>query len=246
MRIVGLTGGIATGKSTACQILREHLPEVPIIDADVLSRNAVRPGNLPHALLRWLLPNDCFDLESGELQRAVLASLIFARTPRAKKLKRLVELCIHPWVILRMYTELLCHWLGGANVVVVDVPLLFEGRFDRLLFTTTTVLIDTPDPELQLSRLMERSPQLSRTEAANRIASQLPMARKRELAKWIVLNDGDRSDLSKALLDLWLRRTEFRGCWFWDQLVLRWIPILGLSAAALKWAWSWLQGPRWG
>lgn len=199
MQIIGLTGGIGTGKSTVCRILKEIDPEIIIIDADVLSHEAVRPGNLPHFLLKWfILPKECFDLTSGELIRSRLAGMIFAPTSKARALKKLVEHCIHPWVIYKMILGILWYWLSGRVRIILDVPLLFEAKLQWMC--TKTVLIDLSDSEVQIKRILKRNPEMSETEAKNRIAAQFPMEKKRKLADCIINNDGNIANLKKQLV----------------------------------------------
>lgn len=198
MLVIGLTGSIASGKSTACKILSEIDPQIPVVDADKLSFEATQRGNLPYLLLKYLvLPADCFDSESGELLRARLAALIFAPTFKAHHLKKIVERCIHPWVIFRMLLAILFYWLSAYPRVVLDIPLLFEVNLTWIC--STTVLIDVESEDIQLSRLMKRNPQMTMTEAKNRISAQFSLARKRKLAKVIVTNSGNFNEFEKKI-----------------------------------------------
>lgn len=198
MQIIGLTGGMATGKSTTCALLRKIRPGLPIVDADALSHEATRKGSLPYWLLRHVvLPRDCFDEASGELLRTRLGALMFAPTGRGRALKRAVERCIHPWVIWRMCVAIVWCWLQGHAQIVLDIPLLFECRLTWMC--TTTLLIDTQSHALRMERLLARNPELSPRDAENRIAAQMPMERKRRLAQWIIDNDKDVAHLEGEL-----------------------------------------------
>lgn len=233
MRVVGLTGGIASGKSTACRYIKELFPEIPIIDADCLSRQAVQRGHLPYWLLRWVLPCECFD-RHGELIRSVLASLIFSQSVQGRQLKRLVERCIHPWVVWRIYAAMFWYWLVGCGRVVVDVPLLFEGRFDRILMMSTTILIDPVTEEVQLERLRTRNPGMTESEARNRIAAQMPLAQKRLLARWIVPNDfSGQGTFKDRLRQLWETQDELKASFCRDQVLQRLLPLALLGAVAI-------------
>lgn len=198
MQIIGLTGGIGSGKSTACRILKEIDTQIIIFDADFLSHEAVKPGNLPYFLLeRFILPPDCFDPTSGELIRSRLAEMIFSPTPKSRALKVLVERCIHPWVIYKMIIGIIWNWLKGKRRIVLDIPLLFEAKLQWMC--TRTILIDVSNSEAQLARIMKRTPLMSESDAKNRMASQFPMEKKRTMADCIIRNDGDYNDLKKQL-----------------------------------------------
>lgn len=198
MQIIGLTGGIGTGKSTTCKLLKEIEPEIVIIDADVLSHEATKPGKVPFLLLKYLvLPRDCFEPETGELIRSRLAELIFAPNKKARALKKIVERCIHPWIIWRMCLAIIWYWLSGEGRIVLDIPLLFEAKLQWMC--TRTVLIDTSDPRIQLERILKRNPKMTEDEAKNRIASQFSMEKKRKLADRVIKNDKGLEELRKAL-----------------------------------------------
>lgn len=198
MQIIGLTGGIGTGKSTACKILKEIDPEIIIIDADALSHEATKPGSLPFILLKYfILPKDCFNSETGELIRSRLAELIFSPNEKSRALKKIVERCIHPWIIWKMCIGIIWYWLRGEGRIVLDIPLLFEARLQWMC--TRTVLIDTTDPQMQLERILLRNPQMSEEDAKNRIASQFQMEKKRKLADRVIKNDGSLKRLKGAL-----------------------------------------------
>lgn len=198
MQIIGLTGGIGTGKSTACKLLKEIESEIVIIDADLLSHEATKPGKLPFLLLKYLvLPKDCFEPGTGELIRSRLAELIFAPDKKARALKKIVERCIHPWIIWRMCLAIIWYWLRGEGRIVLDIPLLFEAKLQWLC--TRTVLIDTSNPQVQMERVLKRNPKMSEEEAKNRMAAQFPMEKKRKLADRVIKNDKGLEELRKAL-----------------------------------------------
>lgn len=188
MQIIGLTGGIGTGKSSACRLLKEIDPGLVILDADVLSHEAVQVNKFPYLLLRYLvLPEDCFDNTTGELKRSRVAELIFESSDEAKKLKRMVELCIHPWINWIMMIRIIWYWFCGKGRIILDIPLLFEANLKWIC--TKTVLIDTSNPEIQLERILSRCPQMTAEEARKRISSQFSMEIKRKLAECVIKND---------------------------------------------------------
>lgn len=199
MLVIGLTGGIGTGKSTSCRILRDFDPDLVIIDADLLSHEATKAWNLPYILLRYfILPKDCFEVETGALIRSKLADLIFAPNPKSRALKKIVERLIHPWVIYRMLVGMIFCWLSGEPRVVLDIPLLFEAKLQWLC--SKVVLIDTISEEIQISRIMKRNLGMTEDQVRNRINSQMPLAKKRALADSIIHNDVDLNELKLCLM----------------------------------------------
>lgn len=176
--LVGLTGGIASGKSTVSRQLAEL--GCHVIDADVLAREVVRPGEPV-----WQEIVDAFGREvlqpDGTLDRARLGAIVFGDAERRRRL----EAITHPAIQARrqaVLAELAARGFDG--LVVQDAALLVEGggaaHVDRLVVVYAT-------PEAQLERLMRRDG-LDRAEAERRIASQMPLAEKVKLAHYVIDN----------------------------------------------------------
>lgn len=190
--LVGLTGNIASGKSTVARLFSER--GATIIDADVLSRRAVEPGTpaFDRIVERW--GNDVVAAD-GLLDRAALRHLVF---PDHDELEELNQI-IHPEVN-RLRDRLVADAVGrGEKIVVCDVPLLFEKKmadeFNRI------VLVDAPRP-LRLERLThERS--LDETEALDMIAAQMPAELKRARADFVIDNTGTMTDLEAKVAHVW-------------------------------------------
>ena len=192
MLLVGLTGNIASGKSTVAQLLSEH--GATIIDADVLARRAVEKGSAVYDAIvrRWgtsILAPD------GHLDRAALRRVVF-RDP--KELEALNEL-VHPEVERLRNARIDEAKKRGDRVVVCDIPLLFEkkmvDRFDRI------ILVDAPRP-LRLERLVEERG-IRETEAMDMIAAQMPAELKRARADFVIDNGGTLSELERKVDDVW-------------------------------------------
>jgi dephospho-CoA kinase len=192
MLLVGLTGNIASGKSTVAQLLSEH--GATIIDADVLARRAVEKGSAVYDAIvkRWgtsILAPD------GHLDRAALRRVVF-REP--KELEALNEL-VHPEVERLRNLRIDEAKKRGDRIVVCDIPLLFEkkmvDRFDRI------ILVDAPRP-LRLERLVEERG-LRETEAMDMIAAQMPAELKRARADFVIDNSGTLSELERKVDDVW-------------------------------------------
>ena len=177
MRLVGLTGGIATGKSTFAAALRGL--GVPVIDADALARAAVAPGAPAlEAVVREFGPG--VRGPDGGLDRKALGALVFA-DPDAR---RRLEAITHPAIREAMERELARLAAAGHELAFYDVPLLYEVGLDRAM---ALVVVVTAPPEVQLRRLAARDG-LSRAEAEARLAAQLPVAEKAARADVVVEN----------------------------------------------------------
>ena len=192
MRVVGLTGNIASGKSTVARLFAER--GAPIVDADVLAREAVAPGTaaLARIVARWgsgVLAAD------GTLDRAALRQRVFGAPAELDALNAIV----HPEVGRLRDLALAHHRAAGAPLVVCDIPLLFEaGLADTV---DTIVLVDAPR-DLRLDRLV-RGRGLGPAEASEMIAAQLPAERKRERARFIIDNAGSRDALAARVDEVW-------------------------------------------
>ncbi len=192
MLLVGLTGNIASGKSTVAILLAAR--GATIIDADVLARRVVEEGTPAYREIveRWgrdVLSPDGF-LDRGALRRRV-----FRDQDELEELNRIV----HPEVA-KLRDQLVAEARErGDRVVVCDIPLLFErhltGDFDRI------VLVDAPRP-MRLERLV-RTRGLDETEAMDMIAAQMPAELKRARADFILDNVGTVSELEERVHHLW-------------------------------------------
>ncbi|MGN8045979.1 dephospho-CoA kinase [Bacillus sp. 22190] len=186
--VIGLTGGIASGKSTVSQMIKEK--GIRVVDADIIAKEAVSKGSAAlHQIVQTfgeevLLPN-------GELNRQQLGAIIFSDEEKRKKLNAIV----HPEVRKEMLEQRDEGVSNNETFVVLDIPLLFEskleGLVDRIIVVYTT-------PELQLSRLMNRN-DLSEEEALNRIHSQQPLEEKCQKADCVIENTKDLAFMRKQL-----------------------------------------------
>ncbi len=178
--IVGLTGGIATGKSTFSCVLLEL--GVYVLDADVIARAVVEPGTEGLRRIVEAFGEGVLQAE-GTLDRGKLGSVIFADAQKREILNGIV----HPLVRTAMWSQAREYVKGDARrIAVLDIPLLFEGNTQG--GADLTVLIYAP-LDLQLARLQKRNG-FAEEEARRRIAAQLPMEEKLRLADVIVHNTG--------------------------------------------------------
>jgi dephospho-CoA kinase len=191
MLLVGLTGGIGSGKSTVARLLEER--GAVVFDADVLARTAVEPGTPGHdAVVERFGPNVL--LPGGALDREALASLVFA-DPAAR---RDLEAIVHPEV-RRLFAEGCERYAGADTVVVFSAPLLVETG----MHTAFGVLIVVSAPvERQIERLM-RDRGMSEAAIRARIDAQLPLEDKAAVADVIIDNEGSLEDLEGQVDRVW-------------------------------------------
>jgi dephospho-CoA kinase len=197
MLLIGLTGNIASGKSTVGQMLRAR--GAHLIDADVLARAAVAPGSAGLAAIRerWgpgILTPD------GALDRAALRRLVFGDDRERAALDAIV----HPEVERLRTLAIEAARAGGEHVVVCDIPLLFEkGLEDRF---DLVILVDAPE-ELRLARLVALR-RLPEAEARAMMRAQMPAADKRSRADIVIDNGGTLEDLRAAVDHAWAQATQ--------------------------------------
>ncbi|KAJ8284414.1 hypothetical protein COCON_G00032640 [Conger conger] len=190
MFLVGLTGGIASGKSTVSSALRDL--GCPIIDADVVARQVVEPNSPAYCKIVQHFGSEIL-LENGEIDRQKLGQIVFSCTEKRKLLNSIT----HPEIHKAMLRQILFYFFRGYRYVVLDVPLLFETRrLTRFLNHTVVVYCD---PATQLSRLMQRD-RITQEQAEQRIASQMPLNEKRGLANHVIENSGSREDTHRQAL----------------------------------------------
>lgn len=202
MKWIGLTGGIASGKSTVSRLLKEA--SIPVIDADQVAHDVVRPGS--HGLKAVIAEfGEDLLLADGSLDRRKLGQRVFGHPD---KLRRLEEI-LHP--LIRRETQRQRQNLeeSGTTLAVYDIPLLFEtkaeGNFDGIVVVSST-------KEQQRDRLRRRSG-LDENEIEMRIASQIPLQYKEEQADFIVHNNRDEQHLLKEVKKLieWLETVKSHG-----------------------------------
>ncbi|TVQ07450.1 MAG: dephospho-CoA kinase [Leptolyngbya sp. DLM2.Bin27] len=192
-RIIGLTGGIATGKSTVADYLAGR-HQLPVLDADIYARRAVEPGSVALSAIAHRYGNALLH-HDGTLNRGRLGEIVFSDPAE----KTWLEQQIHP-VVRRYFGQAMAE-LAQVPVVVQVIPLLFEAHLGDQVSETWVV---TCPPEAQRQRLMQRSG-LSVEQADARIQSQMPLAEKVALADVVIDNAADLPTLF-GLVDQALQR----------------------------------------
>ncbi|SDX59874.1 dephospho-CoA kinase [Salimicrobium album] len=177
--VIGLTGSIATGKSTVSRMFAEW--DIPVIDADKLSREVVEPGEAAYEKIVDFF-GDKVLLHTGEIDRPALGKIIFGDEEKRKQLNAIV----HPEVRKRMIEKREYYKEQGENAVVLDIPLLYESGLTDYVNRTMVVFVDEG---VQLQRLMERDGS-AREDANERIASQINIEEKARMADAVINNNG--------------------------------------------------------
>ncbi|MGX6443005.1 dephospho-CoA kinase [Neobacillus sp. K501] len=189
--VIGLTGGIASGKSTVSNMLKEM--NITVVDADIEARLAVEKGEPAYQKIIREFGKEIL-LENDEIDRQKLGSIIFHDVEK----RHLLNSIVHPEVRNRMNNKIESAIKGGEQVVILDIPLLFESKLTHMVQKTILVYVDR---EVQLKRLMERN-SLSLEEAEARIKSQMPLSEKVALADAVIDNNGSLNETKKQLNEI--------------------------------------------
>ncbi|MED5048959.1 dephospho-CoA kinase [Bacillus siamensis] len=177
--VIGLTGGIASGKSTVARMLIDK--KITVIDADVIAKQAVEKGMPAYGQIVESFGKDIL-LENGGIDRKKLGSIVF--TDEQKRL--MLNQIVHPAVRAEMMKQRDEAVARKERFVVLDIPLLYESGLDYLV---GKVLVVTVPADIQLKRLMKRN-SLTEEEAMSRITSQMPLADKTKKADAVIDNSG--------------------------------------------------------
>ena len=189
MLTVGLTGGIATGKSTVSALLRQA--GFPIVDADIVAREVVEPGTPTLEKIKLAFGPGIID--NGVLDRRKLGQIVFEDGAQLKKLNDIMQ----PAISSAMADKINFWRLQNVPILVLDVPLLFERDYDKNK-SVDKIIVVAASEEMQLSRLENRD-QLSNMEARNRVKAQLPMTQKIARADYVIDNNGRIEELQEQV-----------------------------------------------
>ncbi|CAA0820865.1 Dephospho-CoA kinase [Striga hermonthica] len=191
MRIVGLTGGISSGKSTVSNLFKAN--GIPVVDADVIARNVLNKGTGGWRKVLAAFGDEIL-LSGGEVDRLKLGQIVFNDPDRRQLLNRLLA----PYISFGILLQVLKLWIKGCKIIVLDVPLLFEAKMDRW---TKPIIVVWANPKTQLERLMLRDGSTAE-EAQSRINAQMPLDLKKSKADIVVDNSGSLEGLNERFEEL--------------------------------------------
>lgn len=191
MRIIGLTGGMATGKSTVSAMLREL--GAAVIDADEIAREVVVPSSPAYLDIQQRFPDVIGP--DGRLDRAKLAGVIFSSASERAALNAI----IHPRIHQAFLEKKGALAKRGVPVAIYDAALLIENGLQHQM---DGVILVTAPRELQIARLRQRNG-LTQDESEARLSSQMPLSEKERFASWIIDNSGDLPSLRSQVGKVW-------------------------------------------
>lgn len=189
--VLGLTGGIASGKSTADSFFLKR--NLPVIDSDVIAHDILNIGQLGYKKVISYFGQDILNSDRT-LNRKKLGQIVFNDQSKLNVLNKIT----HPLIFSEIEDKITQNKLFKKPVVIVDAPLLFETKVKD--YCDKTLLIAVPE-ELQVQRLMTRD-RLNKTEALNRIKTQMPLSQKEKLADYVITNTGTIKELETKLANL--------------------------------------------
>lgn len=262
MLLLGLTGSIATGKSTVSDILASPPYNLPVVDADKVARQVVEPGTSgykqivshfgpsnPDLLVPATAENGGEQGHNGKgrpLNRTALGRAVFGAGK--EKERKMLNSIVHPAVRREMYKQMLYAYLRGNWAVVLDVPLLFESGWEPLCGTIMVVAVK--DPKVQMQRLRARDEHLTEEDAENRVASQWDVRDKAERclrrgdkAGVVVWNDGGKEELRREVdRVMGVVKQSHPQWWAWALLLC---PPLAAMSGTWSYVRSWWIKRQW-
>lgn len=179
-KILGLTGGIASGKTSISNYFKSL--KIPLIDADLIARKVMRAGQPAVTEIVEVFGKEVL-LENGELDRKQLGRLIFGSTDKRKQLNQIVQYKIRE----ELKKEIETYLKDEPPLIVLDIPLLYEESYEREVDEVMVVYVNA---QTQKDRLLKRDTDLSEIDAVNRINSQMPLSEKATRADVVIDNNG--------------------------------------------------------
>ena len=192
-KILGLTGGIASGKSTVSEYIKSY--GVPVVDADLVARDVMKAGAPAVLEIRDQFGEEVL-LENGEINREYLGRLVFNSFEKRNQLNAIVQDRIRE----ALEKEIAKHMEKEPPLLVLDIPLLYEEGYEDEVDEVMVVYVD---PDVQKERLLKRDENLSETDALNRMYSQMPLSEKTKLADVLINNNGTVNETLSQVRD-WL------------------------------------------
>lgn len=197
--VLGLTGGIATGKSTADKFFEEK--NIPIVDCDEIAHNIMNVNKPAWEDIKEIFGDEYLN-EDQTINRKKLGKLVFNDPTKMKILNEIT----HPRIFQEMESQIAQYKSEDYSLIIVDAPVLFESHSEK--YYDETLVISLPQ-DLQIKRLMARN-NLTKEEALSRINSQMSLKEKEARATYVIENTGSVEDLYKKLNEL-LTKIKYEG-----------------------------------
>ncbi|XP_013145832.1 PREDICTED: dephospho-CoA kinase [Papilio polytes] len=210
MFIVGLTGGLATGKSTVLSIFRDN--HIAVIDADEVARNVLEPGTKAWKELRHYFGDEVLHPD-GKVNRVRLGEIVFDNIEKRRQLNAIT----HPRIQKAMMSMAMMYFFSGHKYIVMEVPLLFEtGKMLTFMHKIITVICEDHQ---QLERLCKRN-NFSEVVARKRISCQMPLEQKMARSHFVIDNSGNIENTVKQTVSIIkvLQRSKFT--WYFRVILL--------------------------
>jgi dephospho-CoA kinase len=192
LKLIGLTGGAGSGKSTVASMLREL--GATVLDADVAAHMVYEPGSLGFDMIESEFGPDY--VREGKIDRARLGELVFHDADARARLNAIVHPLVREWMSAQTANAL----MRGAEVVVQDVPLLYENGLEDLYEDVVVVFVPQP---VQIERLVGRGVSEDRARAI--VAAQMPIEDKRARARHVIDNSGTLEETRRQVEEVWAR-----------------------------------------
>ncbi|MEC1613056.1 dephospho-CoA kinase [Bacillus mojavensis] len=189
--VIGLTGGIASGKSTVANMLIDK--GITVIDADIIAKQAVEKGMPAYRQIIDEFGEDIL-LENGDIDRRKLGAIVFTNEQKRLALNSIVHPAVREEMLKRRDESI----ANQETFVVLDIPLLFESKLESLV---DKIIVVSVTKELQLERLIKRN-QLTEEEALSRIRSQMPLEEKVSRADDVIDNSGTLEETKQQLEEI--------------------------------------------
>jgi dephospho-CoA kinase len=232
MIILGLTGGIACGKSFVSNALLAA--NIPVIDCDAIAKSVLEKGTPGLNMVIKTFGKDILN-QDGSLNRTELGKLVFADTEKRKKLTAITG----PLIFRIILWELGKHFFFATPIVVIDAPTLFETKY--LVPICFKVIVVTTTPELQLERLRKRD-NSTEADALNRIKAQIPLAEKEAKADILIRNDNGFDKLEQECKRLVIELNEISSSHPVRKVFVSFPGIVLVASVIIAGTMWWIKG----
>ncbi|GLI19342.1 dephospho-CoA kinase [Tepidanaerobacter syntrophicus] len=194
--VIGLTGGIASGKSTVTALLKEK--GAVIIDADKIAREIMSKGEPAWFEVLNYFGDEILNDDRSDIDRKKLASIVFSDKAKLEALNNIT----HPKIIEEIKKQVEEYKKAGKKIIVIDAALLIEAGLDKIV---DEVWVIAANEDVQLQRLMAREKDITKDEAVKRIKSQMPLAEKLKFADRVIDNNSSIEETKNQVDKIWTK-----------------------------------------